>query len=308
MFRRLTGKGRHVIAHGRQRSRSARWWRAGALGLGILAAAQELAARVYYRRTPSPGGRFYADERTAWTPVWRESLAPLEWMASAISRGPTGLHGDGAPVVLVPGFLMRGFYLRPMTRRLRALGYHATVADIGWNAGCFAALTDRLIADIAATHRRTRRPVHLVGHSLGGVLAHAATVREPAHVASLAVLGSPIRGLRLHPILRAAAALMRAGIHVSRGSSVPPACSTFACPCETARAVAVDVPHDIPYVTIATRNDGVADWRYAIDPTRGHVTVVASSHMGLVFSRAVDRALARHLVAATERTRAATRS
>jgi triacylglycerol lipase len=288
-----------------RRSRSAWWWRAGAIGLGAIAA-QELVARSYYRRTSPPGRRFHEDERTAWTPAWRESLAPLEWLASEVPRRGGVPSGDGAPVVLVPGFLTAGLYLRPMRRRLGALGYNAHVADIGWNAGCFEALTDRLGADVAATHRETGRTVHLVGHSLGGILAHAVTARHPEHVASLAVVGAPVRGLRLHPVLRGAAAAMRVGIRLVRGNSVPRACGTFACPCETVRAVARDLPTHIPYVTIATRNDGVADWRYAVDPTTGHVTVVASSHMGLVFSRVVDRALARHFAAATRAARGAT--
>jgi pimeloyl-ACP methyl ester carboxylesterase len=156
--------------------------------------------------------------------------------------------------------------------------------------------------DVASTttseRRGRRRAVHLVGHSLGGVLAHAASVRAPAPVASVATLGSPVRGLRLHPLLRVAATAMRAGIRLSRGRSVPPTCGTFASPSETVRAVAVDPPADIPYVTIATRNDGVADWRYAVGRRVEDVVVVGSSHTGLVFSRAVDRVLARHFAAA----------
>lgn len=282
------------------RSRRSWWWTA-AIGVGALAA-QELLARSYYRRTPPPEHRAHEDERTAWTPVWRESLAPLEWLASEIPRKRVGPRGAGAPVILVPGFLMTGFYLRPMRRRLRALGYHAHVAKIGWNVGCFEARTNQLLADIAATHRRTGRAVHLVGHSLGGLLARAATVRQPEHVASLAVLGAPVRGLRLHPVLRIAAAVMRVGIRIARGNSVPSSCATFACPCETVRAVAGDTPPDIPYVTIATRNDGVADWRYAVDPRATDTRVVGSSHMGLVFTRTVDQALADHFAGADSAT------
>jgi triacylglycerol lipase len=287
---------RRLIGH-KARGVPRPWWWGAVISLAAIAA-QELVARWYYRRTPSPTRRLHEDEQTAWTPAWRESLSPLEWLASEIPRKTVVPRGTGAPVVLVPGFLMTGLYLWPMRRRLRTLGYTSHVADIGWNVGCFEALTNRLLADIAAIHHRTSRRVHLVGHSLGGVLAHAATIRHPEHVASLATLGSPVRGLRLHPVLRMAAAAMRVGIHVARGSSIPRACATFGCPCETVRRVADDPSRDIPYLTIATRNDGVADWRYALGPAATVTSVVASSHMGLVFTRTVDRALADHFAGA----------
>jgi pimeloyl-ACP methyl ester carboxylesterase len=264
---------------------------------------QEVAARWHYRRTAPPDRTLHEDERTAWTPLWRELLAPLEWLAASVRSARDLPRGDGAPVVLVHGFLMRGVYLAPLRRRLRALGYEARVAAIGWNADCFHALTDRLIADLERTSRTGGRPAHLVGHSLGGILAHGAAVRAPHLVASVTMLGSPLRGLRLHPALRAAAAATRAGIRLARGASVPPECATLACPCTTVQAVAAALPAAIPLATIATRNDGVADWRYAIQRAPAHdTTVVRSSHMGLVFSRAVLDALAQRLASLTRAT------
>ena len=269
--------------------------------LTTLAAAQELAARAYYRRTPAPEQRFAADERTAWTPAWREWLFPLEVARSAVRTPPSdGVpRGDGAPVILIPGFLMSGAYLAPMRRWLESVGYDVRVAGIGVNADCFEVTTNRVLHDVDVARRRTGRRVHLVGHSLGGVLAKAAAVRQPEDIASISLLGAPVRGLRLHPALRAGAAIVRAKIH--RHRVVPSTCATFACPCDTVRALAAEPPRDLPVLTIATEDDGVADWRYGIDPLAMRALAVHGSHMGLVVHPAVYEALAQHLAASRAR-------
>ena len=290
------------------RHRRTRWWRrTAAVGLALVAA-QELLARWYYRQTPPPTGRFHTDERTAWTPAWREMLTPAQLLTLALlPRGSELPRGDGAPVLLVAGFLTKGGYLELLRRWLGTLDYDARIADIGWNADCFAALTDRLLAEVARTRAERGMSVHLIGHSLGGSLARAASVRAPDSVASLAVLGTPVRGLRLHPSLRLAAATVRAAIH-RRRPDVPVTCATYGCPCETVRAIGAEMPDGIPYLAVSTQDDGVADWRYALDPLATRVVAVRGSHVGLVFSRAVYQALAEHLAGARATSRATARA
>jgi pimeloyl-ACP methyl ester carboxylesterase len=283
-----------------RRARAGATWKlAGALAIAVVA--QELAARAYFRRTPPPEERFVTDERTAWTPAWREWLFPVE-LARGLLRTPRSdsvVRGDGAPVILVPGFLMSGAYLGPMRRWLQSIGYDARVADIGVNADCFEATTNRILHDVDTARRRAGRRVHLVGHSLGGALAKAAAGRRPDAIASIVLLGAPVRGLRLHPALRVAAAIVRARIH--RDRVVPATCATFACSCETVRALAAEPPRDLPVLTIATEDDGVADWRYSIDPLATRAFAVRGSHLGLVVNPAVYEALAQHLAGARAR-------
>ena len=284
----------------RRRARIGAGWKL--LGaLAAIGAAQELAARAYYRRTPPPEQRFVTDERTAWTPGWREWLFPVEFARGAL-RTPRldGVpRGDGAPVIMIPGFLMSGGYLAPMRRWLESMGYEARVADIGVNADCFEATTNRILHDVDVARRRTGRRVHLIGHSLGGALAKAAAVRQAGDIASISLLGAPVRGLRLHPALRAGAAIVRGKIHRER--VVPATCATFACPCDTVRALAAEAPRDVLVLTVATEDDGVADWRYSIDPLATRALAVRGSHLGLVVNPAVYEAVAQHLAAARER-------
>jgi pimeloyl-ACP methyl ester carboxylesterase len=230
--------------------------------------------------------------------MWREALLPVEWVAlrrSAVYGGAGIPRGDGAPVIVVHGFLTRGAYLSTLRDWLERVGYRARVAEIGWNADCLDVLADRLIEMVERVARESGRPVHLVGHSLGGLLARSAAVRAPDRVASVALLGAPLRGLRVHPVLHAAAAVIRAGVHGRRGGSVDEQCLTLACECATVRALAAPLPAHVPQIAIASRGDGLVDWRFCLDPETGRVQEVAASHFGLVLDPTAYAALAHHL-------------
>ena len=112
--------------------------RAAQIGLAAGATAaivgtQEWMARRYYARTRGPQTFVEQEEQTAWTAVWHELLAPAavaRLAASPVYQGHDVPRGNGEPVVLVHGFLMRGYYLRPMERWFRRLGYDARTAPI----------------------------------------------------------------------------------------------------------------------------------------------------------------------------------
>jgi pimeloyl-ACP methyl ester carboxylesterase len=272
-----------------------------ALGTAGIAV-QEYVARRYYRRTPGPTRFVHEDERTAWTGLWHEMLAPAEWLrlrASAVYRGDGVPRGDGAPVVLVHGFLTRGGYLAPFRTWLQRIGYSARIADIGWNADCTDVLTERLLGIVRQTFDATGARVHLIGHSFGGVLSRAAAARARDRVASVTTLGSPFRGLALNPVLRLGAAAVRAGIHARRGDAVQAGCLTLACRCPSVRALQAPLPSDLPQLAIATRYDGVADWRYGVDRATTATLEVTASHVGLVLNPAAYRTVATHLAAAS---------
>ena len=268
------------------------------------AAVQELAARWHYGRTRGPDEFRHETDRAAWTPAWHEAFVPAEWTAlrlSRVYRGDGVPRGNGAPVVLVHGFLTRGDYLGELRGWLERIGYRARIAPIGWNTDCPDVLTNRLLEVVGATRNEMGRPVHLVGHSLGGVLARAAAARGRDAVASVATLSSPFRGISVHPALNLAAGIVRDRIQRERGDSVRPECLTFACGCPTVRAVDRPLPADLPQLAIVTRYDGLVDWRYCLDEATTRVVHVAASHIGLVFNPAAYEALAAHLRTFTDR-------
>src|SRR5262245_14265978 len=237
-------------------------------------------------------------ERTSWTPIFREPLAAREWLAlrrSPVYRGEGVLRGDGAPVVLVHGFLTKGSYLSELAAWLTRVGSRARVAAIGWNAACPGVLAYRLLEVVRRLRDEAGRPVHRVGHSLGGVLSRAVAARDRGLVASVTVLGSPFRGLRIHPVLRVAARLVRASIHWRRVARVDRECFTFRCGCPTVRSLAAPLPADLPQLAVVTRQDGFVDWRTCLDAATMRVVEVDATHIGLAFNATVYAALAREL-------------
>jgi triacylglycerol lipase len=243
----------------------------------------------------------HEDLRTAWTPQWREMLTGVQWLRlrrSAVYRGEGVPRGDGAPVLLVQGFLTRPLYLGTLRAWLERLGYRVRVADVGWNADCYDVVADRVMAEVESLSRDTQRRVHLVGHSLGGILVRSVAARAPQLVASVATLATPFRGLRVHPTLRLGNIVVRTVVHGRRDPSVFPECMTLACQCATVRALAAPLPASLPQLAIAAPGDGVADWRYEADPATTRTIEVPGSHTGVVFERRVYEALAPHLAAA----------
>jgi len=275
------------------------WWWAGALT--AAAAARSYATRRYFRTEPGPSAFMHEDLKTAWTPGWRETLAPVQWLRlqrSPAYRGDGVPRGDGSAVLLVQGFLTRPSYLATLRGWLARLGYHARIADIGWNADCLDALADRIIAQAARVRRESDSRVHLIGHSLGGILARAVAARVPELVASVATLATPFRGLRLHPSVRLTNLVVRAVVHRRRDPAVFPECLTLACQCATVRSLATPLPSSVPQLAVVVPGDGVADWRYEADPASMRVVEVPGSHVGVVFEPATYEALAQHLASA----------
>ena len=78
---------------------------------------------------------------------------------------------------------------------------------------------------------------------------------------------------------------------------MPLTCATYACSCESVR-LGAEMPDAVPYLTVTTQDDGVADWRYAVDLLATRVMAVRGTHFGLVFHRSVYEAVAEHLAGA----------
>ena len=232
----------------------------------------------------------------------REALAPLDWVAlrtSAVYYGFGVPHGDGAPVVLVPGFLGSDRYLMEMFHWLRRIGYKPYYSGVGRNADCPDLLVERLLKTIRRVHKETGRDVRLIGHSLGGTIARAAASQRPRGIAQIITLGSPIGGGRVHPAVLAAAELVRGRIRKKRPKSRE-GCYTDDCDCDFIDSVGEDPPPSVARAAIYTKSDGVVDWHCCLEED-DHLNVrVGGTHCGLAFNPQVFRKVAELLASVSD--------
>ena len=235
------------------------------------------------------------DFESASVPIWREALVGLDWVALRTSRVYRGLdipHGDGAPVILIPGFLGADPYLAEMHGWLKRIGYRPYMSGIGQNADCPNVLAQRLYVTIDRAYRDTARKVDLVGHSLGGIIARVAAVRYPRRVAKVISLGSPVNAVRTHPIVITAARFIRGRVQWRRRTGVESECYTGRCQCSFLDHVRQDIPPSVTHASIYTKSDGIVDWRTCLQPNGDPNIEVRGTHIGLAFNPEVFRHLA----------------
>ncbi len=195
-------------------------------------------------------------------------------------------------VLLLHGIWMGAFQLGVLARRLRAAGFAPEsfgYASLG--AGPEAALP-RLAERIAA---HAPGPVHLVGHSLGGLVAlEAARVHRGLPIGRIVCLGTPLagsaaaRGLLMMPggallLGRSAQLLERGGGALDGGHAVGMIAGRLPLGLG-ALFGGFDDAHDGSVMVRETEAAGLADHR-----------TIATSHTGLLFSDAAARLTAAFL-------------
>jgi len=259
----------------------------------------------------SPAPRPYdirEDAADAGIPIWKEALFGAELLllhASPVLYGLGIPRGDGSGVVLIPGFLGTDLYLSHLASWLERIGYRPFVSGIGLNAECPNLLIKyRLGETVARALRQTRRKVHLIGHSLGGVMARSVAAQRPNDVASVTTLGAPFRGTVLqHSILNVASAIRENILH-EHGDEVLPECYTPRCTCDFVNSLRSRLTGSALQTAIYTCDDGVVDWRYCRTGDDQLDHEVSGTHMGLVFNPAVYTVIAERLALTHKRTRA----
>lgn len=195
-------------------------------------------------------------------------------------------------VVLLHGLWMRPLVLAPLARQLRGEGFEVSVHGYPSLSRSAEAIIGELRARVAALRGRT---VHLVGHSLGGLIALQALRDErglpPGRVVCL---GSPLLGSRTARAVSAwplapwlvgrSGTLLREGVPPWRGE-------------REVGAIAGHAPFGLGALAGAVRGPG--DGTVAVEETHlpglSDHALVATSHTGLIYSRVVGRMAARFL-------------
>lgn len=217
-----------------------------------------------------------------------------EWLrlrAAPVFYGRGIPHGDGAAVVTIPGFMCSDLYTSCLTNWLQRIGYRAYASQIERNNECLETVLGRVLTTIEHAAVETGGKVHLIGHSLGGILARIATVQRPELVASVLTLGSPFRGVRAHPYILWLSRRVRTRVQ----TEAAPHCFTGFCPCPSVTALQSDWPDSVPTKAIYTKADGVVDWRACRTDDPACNVEVSGTHIGLVFNARVYRFIAEQL-------------
>jgi pimeloyl-ACP methyl ester carboxylesterase len=240
---------------------------------------------------------FHKDQKPSSRPIWLESFVGLDWLAlraSPIFYGLGAPRGDGSAVIAIPGFMGTDLYLQELYWWLRRIGYSPYLSRIGRNADCLDVLVDRLLETADKAYNESGQMVHLIGHSLGGILARSAASLRPDIVGSVITLGSPFRGIRSHPMVLEMGKLVRTRIKNS-GNRRKPACYTGYCDCDAVSALQMPCPHPILHTAVYTKTDGIVDWRVCVNEDPDTNFEVKGTHVGLVFNPAVYELIANRL-------------
>ena len=232
-------------------------------------------------------------------PIWQELLAGVEMLYLRLSPVYWGYgvpQGNGSAVIVIPGFMMTDLYLAEFRGWLRRIGYQPYSSGIGINAECPNLLIrNHLIETVEKAYTDTGKKVHLIGHSLGGVLARALASQMPDRVASVITLGAPFRGVSVHPMILRAVELVRGQIHDRNGLGVLPSCYTGACTCRFLESLVLRLPRSVARTAVYTKSDGIVDWRVCLTGHPANDFEVSGTHIGLVFNPMVYELVAQRL-------------
>jgi pimeloyl-ACP methyl ester carboxylesterase len=242
------------------------------------------------------------DQEEAALVIWKEALFGAELLLLLTSPVYFGFgvpRGDGSAVILLPGFLGSDHYLGQMGSWLTRIGYRPYLSGIRINAECPNLLIQhRLTETIKTALDATGKKVHLIGHSLGGVIARSIAGQRPEDVSSVITLASPFRGtIAHHSILRAAESVRR-HIHEQHGKDVLPGCYTTRCTCAFLKSLRRRVPCSVMETAIYTLDDGVVDSRCCRTGCSDNDFEVPGTHIGLAFNSSAYNIIARRLAEA----------
>lgn len=221
----------------------------------------------------------------------RAGLELAELFSNPVYYGVGVPRGDGSPVLLLPGFLGSDSYLTIMNGWLQRIGYRPHASRLTVMTSSPIDLIGKVIrrADEVAT--ASGRPVTVIGHSMGGMMACLLAKLRPDIVSHVMTLGSPIAGdgrEAAHPAVAAMAQMLVR----ERGSRSEAAAQ---------RALERELfggpmPDSVRLTCLYSREDAVVHWRACFDCQPHTMSYeVRGTHTGLAWNSQVYRHLGRAL-------------
>ena len=265
------------------------------LGRAVAELLPEEVLHASFDPVPPEAGAAAAERR--W---WGHHVAELRWQAELarlvvdpVFRGRGVPHGDGRPVLLIPGFLAADTSLAVLGGWLRRIGHQPHYSGIrAANVDCSDRLFTRLERRVERLAGETGRKVAVLGHSRGGHFAKALSTRRPDLVERAVTMGAALdTPFDVSIPTKAMIALVRRALVARDPAARSSGCLTDTCSCPYTRAFGARFPADVPLTSIYSRADGVVWWEACRVPYARNVEV-RSSHVGLAFNRHAYREIA----------------
>jgi triacylglycerol lipase len=245
-----------------------------------------------------------ANAFSGWSSVMiREMLSMVDMGALLADPAFYGFgvpRGDGKLVVVLPGLLGNDLYLQPLRRWLGWVGYSPVRSTLEFNAGCLQRLREQVLKEIMRRMNGAQRPIAIIGHSRGGLMAWALASQLKEKVSHLVLLGAPVHAFRasvesgdpLAPAGPVGRALMRFSDELR--DMLDPDCKYPDCRCAMVNDVMSHLSPSTSVLSIHGSEDRVVgEMAQTIDD--GETVRVNASHVGLVYNPQVYHALGRFL-------------
>jgi len=219
-----------------------------------------------------------------WDPLAVRELTSL--LRDPVFRGRGVPHGDGRPVLLVPGFLAGDWTMRVMDGWLGRIGYRVNLSGILLNVQHSERMLSGLRRVLGEIVDATGSRVSLVGHSRGGLLAKVLSQRNPDAVEQVIALGSPLADWTdLAAITHHAVGVVRTANELAFGRKLN---------AEGRFTYDLKLAPLVPTTSIYTKADDVVNFRSCLRPDVPAIPVWGT-HNGLVVNPEVYRLLGRLL-------------
>ena len=219
-----------------------------------------------------------------WDPLAIREFSAL--LRDPVFRGRGVPHGDGRPVLLVPGFLAGDWTMRVMHSWLGRIGYTSRLSGIVFNVQHSERLIAGLRRKVVEIEKETGSRVSLVGHSRGGLLAKVLAQRRPQIVEQVIGLGSPLADWTdLAALTHHAVGFVRTANELAYGRRLN---------AEGRFTYDLKLAPLVPTTSIYTRTDDVVNFRSCLRPDIPAMPVWGT-HNGLVVNPEVFRLVGRLL-------------
>ena len=238
------------------------------------------------------------------TPIGNEVGWYREWMQlrlSPVYYGRGVPHGNGEPVVVVPGFLGTDLSLMELFWWLGRIGYRPYYSGLGLNVDCPNASSDLVLGTVRRAAEETGRRVHLIGHSLGALIARSVAFEHTESVDLLISLAAPFNEVAyVHPALIEAMAAVRRGAGSHLTWNVSPACYSGHCTCPFTGNIMRPRQPAFRRRALYAERDGLVSPESCREDEPEYNVGIATTHYGIIYSSEAYRTVA-ELLAEAER-------